>query len=98
MATARVATTIHENVQQAWYSSGDPCGCHVALRSVDIALRFHPIDTNLLPVLQNVCANQYDPVACRNTGIDIDRINRARHNRDLLDVCSLIAHHKDDAL
>ncbi len=29
MATARVATTIHENGQQALYSSGDPCGRHV---------------------------------------------------------------------
>ena len=29
MATARVAPTIHENVQQVWYGSGDPCGRHV---------------------------------------------------------------------
>jgi len=28
MATARVATTIHENGPQAWYGSGDPCGRH----------------------------------------------------------------------
>ena len=29
MATARAATTLHENGQQALYSSGDPCGRHV---------------------------------------------------------------------
>ncbi len=28
MATARVATTIHENVRKPEYSSGDPCGRH----------------------------------------------------------------------
>jgi len=29
MATARVATTIHENAQNPSYRSGDPCGRHV---------------------------------------------------------------------
>jgi len=29
MATLAVAMPIRENGQQAWYSSGDPCGRHV---------------------------------------------------------------------
>src|SRR5690242_13185947 len=34
MATARVATTIHENVPEASYGSGDPRGRHAHLRSL----------------------------------------------------------------
>src|SRR5229473_5801898 len=59
--------------------------------------RFDGTDPNLLPILQIVRANQYNPVACRETAINKNRFNRARHDLHLLYVDALVAHDEHDA-
>ncbi|HEU0000964.1 MAG TPA: hypothetical protein VFQ36_08705 [Ktedonobacteraceae bacterium] len=49
MATARVATTIHENGQQTSYSSGDPCGRHAHATWLDLYMAVALIELGLPP-------------------------------------------------